>query len=98
MRRNRKYEKRIQTSCKDNLVIPLEPAFPEQKFRLAVVIPALAEFEFIFKTLNSIAANARSLLDQTVIIVVVNNHKEQARIDFEDNQELLTKLRNDMKR
>jgi len=42
-------------------------------FRAAIVIPALAEADSLPKTLHSLAKNPSVLLNQTLIIVVVNN-------------------------
>ncbi|MCL5808799.1 MAG: glycosyltransferase family 2 protein [Deltaproteobacteria bacterium] len=57
----------------------------------AVVIPALAERDSLFRTLASIARNRASDLQRTLVICVVNNHRRPLTADaeFADNQKTL---------
>ena len=60
----------------------------------AVVIPALAERDSLFRTLAAIARNTASDLRRTLVICVVNNHRPPLVEDAEirDNQETLSIL------
>ena len=57
----------------------------------AVVIPALAERDSLFRTLASIARNSASDLQRTLVICIVNNHRRPLTADaeFADNQKTL---------
>jgi len=57
----------------------------------AVVIPALAERDSLFRTLSCIARNPSSDLQRTLVICVVNNHRPPLASDAEinDNQKTL---------
>lgn len=65
-----------------------------EKYLGVVVIPVLAEFANIEKTLDFLALNNYDLLSQTLIILVINNKVDCSPFDFEDNQQLLSGLRN----
>jgi hypothetical protein len=60
----------------------------------AVVIPALAERDSLFRTLAGIAGNPASDLGRTLVICVVNNHRPPLAGDAEihNNQETLSVL------
>ncbi|MBM4314874.1 MAG: glycosyltransferase family 2 protein [Deltaproteobacteria bacterium] len=62
--------------------------------RQAVVIPALAERDSLFRTLAAIARNSESELRQTLVICVVNNHRPPLAADAEirNNRETLSIL------
>lgn len=64
-------------------------------YDLAIVIPALAETEHLFLTLESIAKNPPSQLDSTLIICVINNKSPliASREIIENNQESLRLLK-----
>ncbi|MBA4421555.1 MAG: hypothetical protein C0390_00485 [Syntrophus sp. (in: bacteria)] len=57
----------------------------------AVVIPALAERDSLFRTLACIARNPSSDLQRTLVICVVNNHRPPlaAAVEITDNQKTL---------
>jgi len=60
-----------------------------QGVHLVVVIPALAEFPGLLRTLDSVAAASPEALAQTLVIVVVN-HREDARpAEKENNRQTL---------
>lgn len=48
----------------------------KNKFNHTIVIPSLAENNFLFKTLDSIEKNNPKILKETIIIIVVNNSKK----------------------
>ena len=58
-------------------------------FRAAVVIPALAESQSLPQTLASLATNPAEFLQQTLIVVVINNRVEIAAEQFDENQQTL---------
>jgi cellulose synthase/poly-beta-1,6-N-acetylglucosamine synthase-like glycosyltransferase len=64
----------------------------ETGFAGAVVIPALAEYENLFDTLQSLAANPPELLARFLILVVVNHREDALPGDKEDNYETLKQL------
>ena len=64
----------------------------ETGFAGAVVIPALAEYENLFDTLQSLAANPPELLARFLILVVVNHREDALPDDKEDNYETLKQL------
>ena len=57
----------------------------------AVVIPALAEYSSLFRTLASLARNPSDALQQTLVVCVVNNHRPNiaTAAEIRDNQETL---------
>lgn len=69
-------------------------AGPLDDVRQVVVIPALAERDFLFDTLGSLARNPQPDLDKTLIICVVNNRAEPYtdKADIENNRETLALL------
>jgi glycosyltransferase involved in cell wall biosynthesis len=81
-----KYLKRIKS-------YPLEPCVPHNKFRAAVVIPALNESCFLPNTLKSLADNSVDNLQQIIVVVVVNSFAGAAPDKIEDNARVLKALR-----
>lgn len=53
------------------------------------MIPALAEKDFLFGTLDSLAGNPREFLSRFLILVVINNHSDANPADKVDNGETL---------
>ena len=61
-------------------------------FEGAVVIPSLAETDFLFTTLHALAQNPSELLQRFLIVVVVN-HREDAPLSAKmDNHQTLQRL------
>ena len=60
----------------------------------AVVIPALAERDSLFRTLAAIAGNPESELHRTLVICVVNNHRPSlaGEAEIRNNRETLAIL------
>jgi len=60
-----------------------------------VVIPALAELKYLFRTLAALSRNDRPDLEKTLVICVVNNKPvdDSGKAAFVDNQETLDILR-----
>ncbi len=58
----------------------------------AVIIPALAESDSLFATLDSLQTSPAALLDQFFIVVVVNHRQDAAASDKQDNYRTLRKL------
>ena len=60
-----------------------------------VVIPALAELKYLFRTLAALSRNDRHDLEKTLVICVVNNKPvdDSGKAAFVDNQETLDILR-----
>jgi hypothetical protein len=61
-------------------------------YRTAVVIPALAESAALADTLDALAANPPELLEQTLVLVVVNQRQDSAEADKADNRRTLMQL------
>ncbi len=70
----------------------IEPP-PTVLYSHAVVIPVLAEKEYLPHTLESLAKNPPELLKNILILVVVNNPPEAPTDDFTENQEILESLK-----
>jgi hypothetical protein len=65
---------------------------PVRTFRAAVVIPALAEYVNLPHTLQTLSANPPALLEQTLILVVVNQRSDASSTERVDNLATLAKL------
>lgn len=65
----------------------------DTKFDLAVVIPAISEYENLIKLLNSLADNNFNKDFKIVITVVINNCKSSTREVKEENKKTLCLLR-----
>lgn len=63
-----------------------------RSFRAAVVIPALAEFDNLPATLETLSANPANLLGQTMILVVVNQRPDAGEEEKNNNQTTLEEL------
>ncbi len=61
-------------------------------FEGAVVIPSLAETDFLFTTLHALAQNPSELLRRFLIVVVVNHRQDTPLSDKLDNQQTLQML------
>ena len=61
-------------------------------FSGAVVVPALAEYENLFDTLQRLAANPPELLSRFFVLVVVNHREDARKEDKEDNRRTLERL------
>ena len=81
-----KYLKRSETRV-------LEPVATEKKFFGAVVIPALAEYEFLPETLSSLA-NSKPGKNSTIIVIIINSSPETSSEKIVQNEKTLTALRN----
>ena len=69
-------------------------SYPEKIYPRAVVIPVYAELELLPATLESLAGNSTHFLDETLIILVVNNPpvKIVGQKKTADNRQLLQML------
>jgi hypothetical protein len=65
---------------------------PQQELQQAVVIPALAERNSLFATLDTLAANPVELLAATLITVVVNQREDAPEAVRRDNLATLAEL------
>ena len=65
----------------------------EAGFAGAVVIPSLAEFENLFTTLASLAANPADILVRFLVLVVVNHREDASLADKKNNYLTLTRLK-----
>lgn len=70
----------------------LEPLEPENKFSGAVVIPALAEYDFLPATLTALAQAKPEKHSVAVVIVINNSHKTPAD-KIKENAKMLDALR-----
>ena len=64
----------------------------QKKFDFFVVIPCYNEFDYIFKTLESINNQEQTILNNTLIIIVINNSKEESDLVKSNNQNTYQKL------
>jgi hypothetical protein len=64
----------------------------EGDFSGAVVIPSLAEYDNLFATLDSLAANPQGILSRFLIIVVVNHRENAGEEDRENNLRTIARL------
>jgi hypothetical protein len=62
-------------------------------FSGAVVIPALAEGQNLFATLQTLARNPVEFLSRFLILVVVNHREDAAQADKDDNRQTLFRLK-----
>ena len=60
-----------------------------RNFQGAVVIPALAEKDSLFVTLDSLAKNPRECVSRFLILMVINNRSDANPVDKIDNEETL---------
>jgi hypothetical protein len=58
----------------------------------AVIIPALAERDHLFATLQSLAQNPREILSGFLVLIVVNHRQDAPRSDKSDNENTLQRL------
>lgn len=70
----------------------LMSVLPDRTFRTAVVIPSLAEHATLPATLGSLAANPAHLLEESLILVVVNQRCDASAAEKADNQATLADL------
>jgi len=61
-------------------------------FKGCVAIPALAESQRLFSTLDSLAANPSQLLESYLVVVVVNHREDASEAEKRDNAETLARL------
>ncbi len=80
-----KYLKRSETRT-------LEPFAPKSQFSGSVVIPALAEYDFLPETLSSLAKSNPSL-NSTIVVIVINSSAETSSEKLAENEKTLTALR-----
>ena len=73
--------------------MPFEPFVPKSLFSGAVVIPALAEYNFLPETLTSLA-KCKPASSSTVIVIIVNSSAESSSGKLVENVKTLTALRN----
>jgi hypothetical protein len=64
----------------------------QEDFDGAVVIPALAESDHLFATLQSLAQNPLEILSRFLILVVVNHREDAPLLDKSDNEDTLKRL------
>jgi hypothetical protein len=87
----------IEKYLKKYAVFPMRPLLARSVAGVeqTVVIPALAESAFLFRTLSRIAMNPSSELRRTLVVCVVNNHRLPLATEDEirDNQITLKLLR-----
>jgi len=64
------------------------------KVKIAVVVPAIEEYENILKLLKSIAATDNKYAEETIFIFVINNFPSSGKKTKDDNLKSLSLLRN----
>ncbi|MDD5600061.1 MAG: hypothetical protein PHV82_19100 [Victivallaceae bacterium] len=83
----KKYLQRSEIRC-------LEPLVPRTEFSGAVVIPALAEYDFLPETLE-VLAKCGPAGNSTAVVVVVNSSGETTAEKTAENEKTLAALRNE---
>jgi hypothetical protein len=84
----RVYQKYLKRSETRNF----EPFAPSQQFSAAVVIPALAEYDFLPETLSSLT-KTKAASNSTIIVIIINSSAETSAEKIAENEKTLTKLR-----
>ena len=64
----------------------------DKKFNFFIVIPCYNELNYIFETLKSINEQNQKLLNETLVIVVINNSKDEKESVKNNNQKTYQKL------
>jgi hypothetical protein len=64
-------------------------------FNNIIVVPAINESQNIPKLLNSLAQNSKKYLNETLVLIVVNNSEKSEKKIIEDNFTLIKFLRNE---
>ena len=64
----------------------------KDKYEIVITIPCYNEYAYIFKTLNSISEQNSILLDKTLVIVVINNSKNENQEIQKNNGRTYEKL------
>lgn len=86
-------DKRIyQKYLKRSEIRPLEPSVPTGKISGAVVIPALAEYDFLPETLSNLK-KAKPSANSTIAIIVINSSPETPAEKAAENEKTLAALR-----
>ncbi|MCK4981706.1 MAG: glycosyltransferase family 2 protein, partial [Victivallaceae bacterium] len=80
-----KYLKRSETRT-------LEPFAPRDQFSGAVVIPALAEYDFLPETLSSLA-KCKPASNSTIVVIIINSSTESSAGKLAENVKTLGALR-----
>lgn len=75
-------------------VAKLEPFEPEPRFYRAIVVPAMAESQYLGATLRSLAANAESMIKDTLFLIVINQPPDASPKIVEDNLRTVEILKN----
>ncbi|QSH41565.1 glycosyltransferase family A protein [Lentisphaerota bacterium ZTH] len=71
----------------------IEPALPDFPVNMAVVIPVLAELEYLPETLQSLAGNPVQAWDAAIVLLVINSSDSTEESKVKENDILLSKLR-----
>ena len=66
----------------------------KNKYDFIISIPSYCEFNYIFKTLNSINKQNQSLLDRTIVSIIVNNSSQSNQDIIDNNHSTYKKLLN----
>jgi len=64
----------------------------DKKFNFFIVIPCYNEFDYIFETLESINKQNQKILDETLVIIVINNSENEKESVKNNNQKTYQKL------
>ena len=64
----------------------------DKKFNFFIVIPCYNELNYIFETLKSINEQNQKLLNETLVIIVINNSKDEKESVKNNNQKTYQKL------
>ena len=62
------------------------------KFKFIINIPCFNEFEYIFKTLDSINGQCANLLSQTLVVITINNSINESHYIKKNNSKTYEKL------
>ncbi len=86
-------DKRVyQKYLKRSEIRPLEPSVPQDEISGAVVIPALAEYEFLPETLSSLK-KAKPSSSSVIVVIVINSSPETPQEKVTENEKTLMALR-----
>ena len=88
---NHKYLKYLKNKSVSNLWSFNTPP-KKGKYDIVITIPCYNEYAYIFKTLNSISKQHSTLLNKTLVVIVINNAKNDDKEIKKNNDSTYNKL------
>ena len=90
---NHKYEKYLNKKAILDFWVPhIKPQ--KKNYDFVISIPSYCEFNYLFKTLDSINNQDKSLLDKTIVSIIINNSNHSSKDIIDNNHATYKKLIN----